>query len=307
LGSLLCLFAPSVEVLTAGRLAQAVGGCAGIVLGRAILRDLFPREKAASYLAYITMAMTCGPMLAPLVGGLIEEHFGWRAIFGTMIGVGLFTLVLCWRALPETNKPGLELPPWADLIKGFVRLLKLPLYRNYAIPPACLTGSYQTFSATSTFVAASQFNLGPVGFGVGLMVIVLTFSFGNFLSGRYARRIGIDRMIRLGSVINLTFAIGLALIYVADLLNPITFFGMMALMNIGQGFTVTNAVTSATGAVPGLIGSAAGLTGFLQMATAAFFSMLVGALIETHMWILPAVMVFMGLVAVLASLRAGRS
>lgn len=306
-GSLICLTAPSVEILTFGRLAQAVGGCAGIALGRAILGDVFARDKAASYLAYMTMATTAGPTMAPLVGGVIQEHFGWRAVFAMLIVLGLFAFALCWRSLPETNRPGQEPPRWSRLAVAIGTLLRLPSYRNYAIPPACLTGTYQMFAATSTFVATTRLDVGPTEFGLGLSSIILTFSIGNFLSGRYVRRVGLDRMIRAGTCINLFFASAMLAAFLSDHFTPFTFFGMMALMNIGQGFAISNALASATGAVPGLVGSAAGLAGFLQMATAATFATIVGTLIEDHIWILPASCVFMGIFAVIASFRAGRT
>jgi DHA1 family bicyclomycin/chloramphenicol resistance-like MFS transporter len=306
-GSLICLTAPSVEILTLGRFAQAVGGCAGIALGRAILRDLFTREKAAAYLAYMTMATTAGPTLAPLIGGVFQEYLGWRAVFGMLIVLGLIALAMCWRALPETNKPGQEAPRWRNLAFAIVTLLRLPSYRNYAIPPACLTGSYQVFAATSTFVATTRLDVSPTEFGLGLSSIILTFSFGNFLSGTFGRRIGIDRLIQIGTCINLLFATLMLVAFLCDELNSFTFFGMMALMNIGQAFAISNALTSATGAVPGLVGSAAGLAGFLQMATAAAFATIVGTMIEDYIWILPASCVFMGIFAVIASFRAGRT
>lgn len=306
-GTLICIFAPTVELLMVGRLVQAIGGCAGIALGRAILRDLFPREKAAAYLAYMTMAMTIGPMTAPVIGGLLQEYSGWRWVFVPLLAVGALMLVLCWLALPETNRPGTEPPRWRTLLFSFATLLRLPLYRNYVIPPACLSGSYQTFAATATFVAATRLDLGPVEFALGLSPIIATFCLGNFMSGAFGRRMGIDRMIRLGAFVNWVFACSLALAFATDTLTPLTFFGFMALMNLGQGLLVTNAVTSATGAVPGLIGSAAGLTGFLQMGAAAVFATLVGSLIEAYLWILPLTLVFLGTVGLLAALRAGKT
>lgn len=306
-GSVTCAVAPSLEILTIGRLAEAIGGCAGIALGRAILRDLFPREKAASYLAYMTMAMAGASMLAPIVGGLLQENSGWRAISLFLAVLGFLFLVLSWRALPESSGPGADRPRWSTLIVAFVTLLRIRAFRDYAIPPTCLTGAYQTFAASSAFVAAIHLGIGPAELGLGLVPIVASFILGNFLSGRFGRRIGIDRMIRLGTGISLLFSCAFVLAFTGDRLTPVTFFGAMALINLGQGMSVSNLVASATGAVPGLIGSAAGLTGFLQWGAAAIFATLVGTLVEAHLWILPATMLALAATAFLMSPKAGRA
>ena len=77
-GTVICIVAPSITILIIGRVLQAIGGCAGVVLGRAIVRDMYDRDKSASMLAYITMSMVVAPMLSPTIGGLIDEYYGWR-------------------------------------------------------------------------------------------------------------------------------------------------------------------------------------------------------------------------------------
>jgi DHA1 family bicyclomycin/chloramphenicol resistance-like MFS transporter len=303
LGSLLCMYSPTIEVLMAGRLCQAIGGCAGIALGRAILRDLYPREKAASSLAYMTMTMAAGPMLAPLLGGLIQESFGWRAIFLPLVLFSAAAFILCWIALPETHRVE-EKPRWASLAHGFVTLMRHPLYRIYMIPPACLTGIYQAFLSTCSFVAAVFFPMSPVELGLWLLTSVGGFSFGNFLSGRFGQRIGIDRLIKLGAIINLASTLVLAGLLAGGWLTTLGFFGAMVVLNIGHGLSMPNGIASATGVIPGLLGSAAGLTGFLQMATAAVFSIGVGMLVETSVWFLFGTMVALGVVALAAALRS---
>jgi DHA1 family bicyclomycin/chloramphenicol resistance-like MFS transporter len=305
LGSLICAIAPNIEMLTAGRLCQAVGSCAGIALGRAILRDLYPREKAASNLAYITMAMAAGPSLAPLVGGLIQEHVGWRAIFGVMMAAGAVTFLLCWRFLPETNRAGREKPRWASLAAGFVTLLRHRQYRLYAIPPVALTATYQGTLVTCSFIAAIYFPMSPVAIGFWLLTTIAGFSFGNFLSGRFSRHVGIDQMIRFGSYVNLATVFALPLLLVCGWFNHYAFFAVLTIMNIGHGFALTNGVASATGVIPGLIGSAAGLMGFLQMTAAAIFSIAVGMLIDVSIWFLFAGLIALGVASLVASLLTG--
>ena len=98
-GSLLCAVAPSITLLIVGRVVQAAGGCAGIVLSRAIVRDLYSRDQSASMLAYITMAMVAAPMMAPVLGGLLADLAGWRSVFVAGIGIGVLILVAVHVAL----------------------------------------------------------------------------------------------------------------------------------------------------------------------------------------------------------------
>jgi len=102
-GSTICLSAQSIGILIVGRIVQAIGGCAGITLSRAIVRDLYGRNQAASMIAYVTMGMAVAPMIAPTIGGLLETFFGWRASFAFLIGFGGLALVFAYWRLRETH------------------------------------------------------------------------------------------------------------------------------------------------------------------------------------------------------------
>jgi DHA1 family bicyclomycin/chloramphenicol resistance-like MFS transporter len=306
IGSLICLVAPTIELLMAGRMLQAIGGCAGIALGRAILRDLFSRDRAASSLAYMTMAMAVGPSLAPTLGGLAQDAFGWRSIFVALALVSAGIFVLCWRVLPETVVARADRPRWTGFAVGFITLLRDARYRFYAFPPACLSGTHQTILAICSFLVALYFPMPPFMLGLWLLFAITGYIFGNFLSGRFGRRIGIDRMIRLGTLLNLTGILLITAFLATGWMHPAAFFGAMIIINIGHGFALPNGIASATGVIPGLFGSAAGLTGFLQMGLAAICSIGVGLLIERHLWVFPAVTILLALAAIFMAWRAGR-
>src|SRR3546814_12298448 len=87
-GSLAAALAQTIEMLIVARVVQAIGGCAGLAVGRAIIRDTHSREESASMLGYVTMAMVVAPMLAPLAGGYLDEWFGWRSTFYAVIAIG---------------------------------------------------------------------------------------------------------------------------------------------------------------------------------------------------------------------------
>jgi multidrug resistance protein len=113
LGNLLCLAAPTLEVLLAGRAVQSFGSAAGLVVARAMLGDLYAREKMARMLAYLTMVMVVGPTVAPLIGGAVTDAWGWQALFGVLLVANASVIGITWRWLPETRAAATAPAPWA--------------------------------------------------------------------------------------------------------------------------------------------------------------------------------------------------
>jgi DHA1 family bicyclomycin/chloramphenicol resistance-like MFS transporter len=128
LGTLTGALAASISMVIAGRVLQAVGGCAGMVLGRAIVRDLYERDRAASVIAYVTMAMVVAPMLAPLFGGFLDDWLGWRATFWFVAVYGSVVVVFCFLLLGETHRTRLPFPGPAGMLSSYLRLLRSPLF-----------------------------------------------------------------------------------------------------------------------------------------------------------------------------------
>ena len=103
-GGLMSLFAWSAEALIVGRIIQGIGGGAGPAIGRAMVLDVFGRQRAARVMAYMTIATPLAPTLAPIIGGVLQDLFDWRAVFVTLVGIGVFLLVAYRLVLPETNE-----------------------------------------------------------------------------------------------------------------------------------------------------------------------------------------------------------
>ena len=134
-GSVMCAVAPSIAVLIVGRIVQAAGGCAGIVLSRAIVRDLYSLDRSASVLAYITMAMVAAPMMAPALGGLLTDLAGWRSVFVAGTAVGVLILVAVHGGLPETAG-SIGRRPVRHPLQGFGKLLRSATFLGYALQGA---------------------------------------------------------------------------------------------------------------------------------------------------------------------------
>ena len=152
-GSLICAVAPTIAVLILGRIVQAAGGCAGIVLTRAIVRDLYSLDQSATVLAYITMAMVAAPMVAPALGGLLTDLAGWRSVFVAGVGARAWLILLAVHARPagdrarQRRRAGRGNP-----FRGFGRLLRSPVFMGYALQGAFSISVFFAFLAAAPFV-----------------------------------------------------------------------------------------------------------------------------------------------------------
>lgn len=277
LGTALCAVAPSLELLILGRIVQAAGGCAGMVLSRAIVRDLYPREQAAQALAWITMAMVVAPMTAPALGGLLVDLAGWRAIFLAGLAAGAAVLAACAARLTETARPG-GLASGAALLGAFALLLRQRAFRGWAMQAAFSMAVFFSFLAAAPFLVVEAYGRPAVEYGLLFVLISASFMAGNFAAARLSARAGSERMILLGSAGSLAGA-GLALaLALAGQWTPLALFLPTALGAFAQGLAMPNAQAAIVSVAPEFAGSAAGLSGFLQMAVAAAAAQLVGSL-----------------------------
>lgn len=299
LGSVVCAMATGMGMLIAGRLIQAVGGCAGITLARAILRDLFSREQAASRLAYVMMVMVLAPMLAPLIGGYLHVHLGWQAIFVLMAALGTITLGVFAVRLPETNPPSPVRQSWRGMARGYGHVFGSKTFAAYAVPTALCSATFQSFLVGSAYMLEKSNAGTPGDFGFYYLVPATGYFIGNFLSGRFAGRVGGDRFILAGNVVAVLGCMAMLLASIVNPLLPIALFGSMFVVSVGHGMAIANGVVAATSTVPGHFGIAAGGVGFLQLFLAGVLGFVVGAAIEAAVWLFVPIM-FVTSVAALA-------
>jgi DHA1 family bicyclomycin/chloramphenicol resistance-like MFS transporter len=283
-GSVVCLFAPTVEVLLGARILQAVGSSAGVTLSRAIVRDCYDRDRSASMIGYVTMGMAVAPTLAPGVGGLLSEMFDWRASFAAMSVLGLATFVFAFAALPETNKRAGTDVDVAGLTRSFTTLLSIPAFWKYSGTAALASAVFFSFIGGAPHIAAGVLGIGPALYGAYSALIAIGYIFGNFLSGRYASRVVIARMIHVGNVVTLTAPplMGAAALLGAD--HPAIFFGAMMLVSIGNGLCLPSAIAGAVSIRPDLAGAASGLTGAFHIGLGAAATVLVGIILDAGLW-----------------------
>ena len=297
-GTLVCAFAPTVEVLVAGRVIQAAGACSGLVIGRAIIRDLFSRDKAASWLGYVTMAMVIAPMLAPLAGGYLFDVFGWQAMFWLSAALGVAILAAALPHLHETRRSdavangGLS---WSAVL-GLVRDR---CFCGFVIVLSFASAMFFTFLGGSPFVVTVIFDRPVSEYSSYFMVSAVGYMFGNFLSGRFAERMGPQRMISLSLVF---MVLGLTLLWaLSGIPHTAALFAPMTVIAISNGLALPSAMASAVSIRPELAGTAAGLAGSLQIGVGALGAFVVGLLQEGSMSALP-MMVIMTLAGAVSAL-----
>ncbi len=276
LGSLLCALAGSLLILIIGRIIQSAGAAAGMVLARAIVRDLYERDAAAQVIAYLTMAMVLGPMLAPTAGALLIDHIGWRAIFAVTLAVGLLTGWLTVVHLVETRPGRAGQAAWSGLIRGGSQLLRMPAFLAYTLQSSFAIATFFAFISGAPYFMIGTLGFSATDYGLCFVVISGAFMVGNFIAARVSARVGIDRMILLGAVMVLLGAVLMQACMLAGWWTLAGLFGPMLLAAFGNGLAIANAQAGAISVVPTLAGTASGIAGFVQLIAAAAASQLVG-------------------------------
>jgi DHA1 family bicyclomycin/chloramphenicol resistance-like MFS transporter len=277
-GSVVCVFAQSIGLLIAARVVQAVGGAAGLVLTRAIVRDMFDREATARVLAYLMMAMVVAPMLSPLIGGFLTDTVSWRAIFVFTAAAGAVVLLAVVLRLPETRATAAAGASLAAMLRGFAALLRSPVFCAYAAQSAVLMSMFYVFTATTPYLMVFVFKRPATEYGLYFMLLSVGYIIGSFVSTRLTPRIGIDRTILLGSAFCVAGGTGVFALAVAGIWGPLALFLPLALSTMANGLAQPNLQAVAVSINPALAGSASGLLTFAQMGLAAASTQFVGTL-----------------------------
>lgn len=276
IASLGCLLAPNVELFLFFRMSQAVI-VTGMVLSRAIVRDLYPANEAASMIGYVSMGMAVAPMLGPMIGGFLDEFFGWKASFSLFLIIGGLTLIICYLDLGETL-PSRKENIWSQF-REYPELFRSHRFWGYCFVAAFSSGVFFAYLGGAPFVGSEIFGLSPgiLGFYFGLTAF--GYMSGNFLSGKLSVRLGINKMIIIGCIITLTGPTGPILTTYAGSTHPLNFFGFAILMGIGNGFIMPNATAGMLSVRPHLAGTAAGIGGAIMIGIGSGLSALAGSLL----------------------------
>lgn len=313
--SLACLLAANLEALLVWRVLQAIGACTGVVLVRAIARDLFEGAELTRAMAVIATLMATAPGFSPLVGGAIETLWGWRGNFLFVAVFGAACALLVWRWIGETNRRRIAAAGAAPAATGtaggsYGRLLADARFMGPALLTACALGALFAYFSASPLLIIEILGFTPLGFGLLTAGTVFAVFAGGALGPRLARRLSVPATMIAGICLMIAGGAAMALLFDAGHVTLAGFLAPQILFLIGLGIVNPVGTAAALQPFPQVAGAASALLGFLQMAAATAGTLLLTAMPVPMPLSLPlttAALALLGLLALAACRVAGRA
>lgn len=274
-GGIASLLAPEVHTLVAARFVQALGGCAGLSLGRAIVRETNHPSEALRKLALLNVVMLVGIAAAPVLGSFLSAGLGWRSLLLLLLLFGCVTLALTWRLLPETGTPSGRVG-FAVAARDYRRLLARPAFVGFVFGGGCATTSIYAFFAATPFIVVDELHRPLHEAGYYLALLAVGLSLGNALTRRLIRAVSIERLLLGGNALSAMAGCTLVGIVLFAEITATSTMGLMFLFALGGGVSSPAALTKALSGDPRLIGSASGMFGFSQMMVGAICTAFAG-------------------------------
>ena len=253
----------SFGMLLAGRVVQALGTSAGLVVARAMLGDLYGREKMARMLAYLTMIIVIGPTVSPLIGGFVTEAFGWHALFGLLLATNFVILAVVWRFLPETRSDADRRHGASGLARMSLAVVRQPTFLGLALQSGMIFSVFLAFISIVPYVMVSLGH-SSTEYGLWYLAVAIGYFLGNWVVTRFATRAGLRRLIEMGMAIQLVSAVGGAGLVLAGFWQPAALFLPMGVLSFGQGLALPNITASAVALAPRTPGAASSMLSFSQ-------------------------------------------
>ena len=270
MASAACIFADTLPQLIAARFLQALGGATGMVVSRAIIRDLYSRDRIGAMISLVIAVMMIAQMLSPLTGGLLETAFGWRAIFYVITAASLAIAVAIALMLPETRRdrsgPG--------GFRGDVgSLITSRAFIGYLLCQVLASQIIFAFAGGGPYIVVTQMGRSSAEYGAWFASTGFAYLIGNLFCVRFAPRHSLENLIWLGLALQLTGSL-LNLLWGVTGLNlaPSWLFGTQMLVMFGNAFVMSNSAAGAVSVRPEAAGTASGAMGFLQMGIGSLFS-----------------------------------
>jgi DHA1 family bicyclomycin/chloramphenicol resistance-like MFS transporter len=270
LSSIAGIAAASIESLIVARIVQAIGASTGIVVARAIIRDLYERDRAAGMIGWVATAMVVAPMIAPLIGGLLDTAFGWEMIFVFVAVAACAVLAWACIALPET-RPDHVTGGGIRYLWGETRaLLASRSFIAYVLCGTFASGTFFCFLSGAPYVAITLMGRSSAEYGAWFALMSFGYMAGNSTAGQLSARYGVNAMIATGVIFQIVGA--LASVPLTPFLlatGPAPLFIAQTLIAFGNGVLLPNSIAGAVSVRPQSTGTASGLTGFTQLAVGA--------------------------------------
>jgi DHA1 family bicyclomycin/chloramphenicol resistance-like MFS transporter len=277
--SVACIFAQNLPQLIAARFFQALGGAAGMVVSRAIIRDIYDRDRVASMISLVVAALMIGQMLSPLTGGLIETAFGWRAIFYAITIAAILVAVGIAVALPETRR---SRAAGSSFRRDIGLLASNRAFIGYVLCQVLASQIIFTFAGGGPYIVVTQMGRSTAEYGAWFATTGFAYLVGNLLCVRFAPRHSLERLIWLGLALQLCGSLlNLCWSFAGWNEAPAWLFGTQMIVMVGNAFVMANSAAGAISIRPEAAGTASGAMGFLQQGIGALMSQF-GAYLGGH-------------------------
>jgi DHA1 family bicyclomycin/chloramphenicol resistance-like MFS transporter len=275
-GSVIAFLADSIAMMVAGRSLQAIGAACGVTLVRTIASDVYGPGRLAKAIAYLTMFYTLGPMVSPIVGGLLIDTLGWRSVFGFALLVGSLILAGAYLAIPETRSA--ERPAQQNMLRSYFELLGQIRFSAFVLQTGFSTGTFLTIATASSGFMKELLDRPSVEFGLYFLLFPLGFLFGSFISTRLSGRVVNENMVMAGATLSILAVCAQSAFLLSGHINPLVLFVPGFFVTMAQGISLPFGQAAAMAVNPQLVGMAAGLGVFMQNFGGAAFSQLYGLL-----------------------------
>ena len=269
ISSVACAISPSIDFLIAARVVQGIGACAGLVVGRAITREVWGREAAARVIAGRAIAATLMQAFAPILGGYLQGWFGWRCNFVVIGLIASVAMALVTRYVPEGRAATAAPSRTGGMLASYRTLIGTRRFLSYAFTAAGSHAGFHIFAAGAPAVLIVGFGIPPEDYGFYASLPPMGFLVGSFLSNRLTRRLGIDGLITIGCTVLIPAASIMVTLALLGVASPYAVIGPMILICCGSGLITPNATAGSLVVNAGMVGTASGLGSFIQMTGAA--------------------------------------
>lgn len=304
-GAAASALAPSMAVLIAGRIVQGAGAAGGMVLARAVARDVYGPDRLGQMIAYLMSALVLGPLVGPPLGGLLTDFFGWQVNLAVPALFGLVVIVAAMVVIGETRPPGLH-PP-ANVLRGYRRLMTSPRFLCFALNQAVASGAFFALNGAAVYLMVEVLGRPATEFGLYFMLGPIGYLTGTFLAGRLTGRFSGAVQIIFGSIVSLLGSLTLAALIAFYGIAPLPLFIPSLILSFGQGFSNPHAQAAAIAVDETLAGTASGLVVFLYLLITAGMTQVVTLAQAGTATLLIAVMIASGVIALalgIAGIRA---
>ena len=274
-----CMFAQNLPQLIAARFLQALGGATGMVVSRAIIRDLYERDRIGAMISLVIAVMMIAQMLSPLTGGLLETAFGWRAIFYVVTAAALIIAVIIALALPETRRDRVE----GRGFRGDVgSLVTSRAFIGYVLCQVLASQIIFAFAGGGPYIVVTQMGRTSAEYGAWFATTGFAYLIGNLFCVRFAPRHQLEKLIWFGLALQFTGSL-LNLTWSISGINqaPAWLFGTQMIVMFANAFVMSNSAAGAISVRPDAAGTASGAMGFLQMGIGSLVSQF-GAYLGGH-------------------------